>query len=75
LALDLVVPLLNFFLSSFSVVSIDVAILAHPVGVKLFMGAIPRFLGSSVFVVAIAAHSLGVVVFVGVATIIHLFSN
>ena len=64
-----------FLLSSFAIVSIDVAVLAHAVGVEFPMGAVPRLFGPSVLVVAIAAHAFSVVLFVGVAAAVHFFSS
>lgn len=48
------------FFSSFAIVSVDVAILAHAIGVKLIVRAVPGFFGSSVLVVAIVAHAFGI---------------
>ena len=72
----MIILLLMFvgLLSSFSVIVIDVAILAHSCSVQLLVGTFPRFFDSSVSVIAVCAHSFGIVRSILVATVIEFFS-
>lgn len=63
------------FFPSLLVVAVDVTVLAHSIGVEFIMGAVPRLLGSSVFVVAVAAHTLGVMFSIIVAAVIDFLSE
>lgn len=73
--LDLIILLIGPLLPSLPVVAVNVAILAHSVGVELIMRAVPGLLIPSVFVVAVAAHALGVVLLLGVPAVIGLLSS
>lgn len=70
-----IVPLLSPLLPPLPIVTVDVAVLAHPVRVELVVLAVPGLLVSSEFVVAVAAHSLGVVLAVGVSAAVRLFAE
>lgn len=67
-------PFLTSFFSSFAIVSVYIAILAHAVGVKLIMRAVPGFFGSSILVVAIVAHTLGIMFTFLVPAVVNFFS-
>ena len=63
------------FFPSFAIVAIDVAILAHTVGVKFVMGAVPGFFVTAVFVVTVTAHALCIVLLLRVSAVVGLFSE
>ena len=63
------------FLSSLAVVGIDVAVLAHPVGVKFIVRTVPGLFCPAVLVVAVVAHALGVVLPLRVTAVVHLLAK
>lgn len=71
----LLVSLLPLLLSSLAVVTVDIAVLAHAIGVKLLVRAVPWFLVASILVVAVAAHTLGVVLLLRVTAIVCLLTE
>lgn len=73
--LDLIILLIRPLLSPLSVVTVDIAVLTHAVGVELIMWTVPRLLIPTIFMVAVAAHSLGVVLLLRVAAVIGLLSS
>ena len=73
--LNFIVLLISPLLPPLPVVAVNVAILAHAVGVELIMRAVPGLLIPSVLVVAVAAHALGVVLLLRVPAVIGLLSS
>ena len=64
-----------FLFPSFAIVGVDIAILAHPIGVQFIMRAIPWFFVPAVLVIAVVAHAFGVVLAIGVAAVVDLFAE
>lgn len=63
------------FLSPLSVVGVDVAILAHAVGVEFVMRAVPWLLVSAIPMVAVSAQAFSVVLFIRMSAFIHLLTR
>ena len=73
--LDLIILFIGPLLPALPVVAVNIAILAHAVGVELIVWAVPGLLIPSVFMVAVAAHALGVVLLLWVSAVIGLLSS
>lgn len=73
--LHFIIPLLLPLLPLLPVVAVDVAVLAHPVRIKLLMRTVPRLFVSSIFVVTVATHALCIVLFFRMSTIINFLSK
>ena len=63
------------FFPSFAVVAVDIAVLAHAVGVELAVWAVPGFFVAAVLVVAVVAHAFGVVFAIGVSAAVDLLAD
>lgn len=73
--LDLIILLISPLFSPLSVVTVNIAVLTHTVGVELIMWTVPGLLIPTVLVVAVTAHALGVVLLLRVAAVIGLLSS
>jgi len=64
-----------FLLSPFSIIIVNITILAHTCSIKLIMSTIPWFFSSSIFMIAIVAHSFSIMSFINMSTFILLFTK
>lgn len=60
---------------AFAVVAVDVAVLAHSVGVQLIVRAVPRLFVAAKSVIAIAAHAFGIMFSVRVTAVCWFFTE
>lgn len=66
---------LYFFFSPLSIVSVNVAVLAHPICIKFIVGTVPRLFCSTVLVIAVVAHSFCIVLTILMATVVHFLAK